>query len=73
MFLPYYLSKELSVIRLIPPGAKEVQYRWLRWIGNYSYSNIIADILPTATLSAILYVQALDHLVREVFIAEPPP
>ena len=73
MVLPYYLSKELSVIRLIPPEVKEERYQWLRWIGDYSYSNINADILPTATLSTIQYVQALDHIIREVVIAKPPP
>ena len=57
MVLPYYLSKELSVIRLIPPGVKEERYQWLRWIGDYIYSNINADILPTATLSAIHIAQ----------------
>ena len=72
MVLPYYLSKELSVIRLIPPVVKEERYQWRRWIGAYSYSNINADILPTATLSTMQYAQALDRLIIEVVIAYPP-
>ena len=42
-----------------------------QWLGDYSYINLNYNTLPIATLHTIQYGQALERLIREVFITEP--
>ena len=56
---------------LIPPGVKEERDRRPRWLRNYIYSSVKAKSLTIAALFDIKHVQALDHLIREVEIADP--
>ena len=70
LVLTYLLDKELLGMRIITPGLKEKREGQPRWISDYSYSNINTDYLPIAALYAMEYGQALDHLIREVMIAD---
>ena len=71
VMLPQLAAKELQGPMLSPQGVKEEQERRTSWIGDYSYYNINEDTLPIATLSAIQYGRALDHLIREMVIVYP--
>ena len=50
---------------------KEEWDRWPRWLGDYTYTNLNAETLSIASLSAIQYVWALYRLIREVIILDP--
>ena len=62
--LPHLTDKELLELRLIPPGVKEDMDRRSRWLGDYSVSNLNAETLSIAAMSAIKYGRALDCLIR---------
>ena len=42
------------------------------WLVDYSYSNLNSKTLPISAMSAIIYGEALEHLIREIVIANPP-
>ena len=65
------MAKEILGFRLILSGVKEERGQRPRWIGYYSYINLNSETLPIFALSAIQYGRALDHLIRDVIIANP--
>ena len=66
--LLYSLAKEVPGLRLIPLGVKEGRYWRLRWLRDYSFSNLNSKTLPIAAMSTIQYVWALERIIREVVI-----
>ena len=69
--LLYSLAKEIPGLRLIPLGVKEGRYWRLRWLRDYSFSNLNSKTLPIAAMSTIQYGRELERLIREVVIDDP--
>ena len=69
-FFSYLVAKELPGSRLSPLVLKEERERRTRWLSDYSFSNMHCKTLPRAAMSAMQYSHALEHLIREVVLAD---
>ena len=69
VLLHYLVAKQITGLRISPPGVKEELYIWPRCISNYIYSSINAEYFPIAALSIMQYGWALDLIVRQVVIS----
>ena len=50
---------------------KEDKYRWQRWLGYYSFSNLDSKTLPIAAMYSMQHGRALELLIWEVVTDEP--
>ena len=69
--IPFSLAKELSNLRLSPPGVVPQRDRRPRWIVDYSWYNVNQDTLPLAPNEAMQFGHALDRFFRELLLADP--
>ena len=69
--LPFEDVKNLSGLRLSPPGVVPQRGRRPRWIVDYSYYGVNKDTLPLIKEESMQFGHALDRLLREILLAAP--
>jgi Reverse transcriptase (RNA-dependent DNA polymerase). len=69
--LPYSVIKELSNLRLSPPGVVPQRDRRPRWIVDYSFYGINQDTLPLIAEDAMQFGHALARILRHILLADP--
>ena len=71
IILPYSKVKELPGLRLSPPRVVPQRDRRPRWIVDYSWWNVNQETLPLAPKGAMQFGNTLDHILREILLADP--
>jgi len=69
--LPYEDVKNLPGLHLSPPGVIPQGGRRPRWIVDYSYYGVNDETLPLIKEESMQFGHALDHLLREILLANP--
>jgi hypothetical protein len=71
VILPYLVVQHLPGLRISPPGVIPQLGRRPRWIVDYSWWNVNADTLPLAAMEVMQFGHALEHILREILLANP--
>jgi Reverse transcriptase (RNA-dependent DNA polymerase). len=70
--LPYSVVKDLSNLRLSPPGVVPQRDRRPRWIVvDYSFYGINQETLPLIAEDAMQFGHALARILRHILLADP--
>ena len=69
--LPFKVAKQLSNLRLSPPGVVPQRGRRPRWIVDYTWWKVNDETLPLAPSEAMQFGHALDRILREILLADP--
>ena len=63
------VAKQLSNLRISPPGVVAQHGRRPRWICDYTWSNVNQDTIPLAAMEAMQFGHALERILREILLA----
>ena len=69
VILPASVAKQLSNLRISPPGVVPQRGRRPRWICDYTWSNVNQDTIPLAAMEAMQFGHALERILREILLA----
>jgi Reverse transcriptase (RNA-dependent DNA polymerase). len=69
--LPCSVVKQLTNLRLSPPGVVPQRDRRPRWIVDYSFYGINQETLPLIADDAMQFGHTLDRILRHILLADP--
>ena len=69
--LPASAVSDLPNVRISSSGCAPQQNRRLRWICDYSWSDVNAETLDLAAKGSMQFGHALDHILHEILLADP--
>ena len=71
VILPTSAVSNLPNIRISPPGCVPQRNRRPHWICDYSWSDVNTETLDLAAKDSMQFGHALDHILREILLADP--
>jgi hypothetical protein len=69
--LPFSAIKELTNLRLSPPGVVPQRERRPRWIVDYSFYGINQETLPLVADDVMQFGHSLARILRHILLADP--
>ncbi|KAL3826648.1 hypothetical protein ACHAXA_009089 [Cyclostephanos tholiformis] len=69
--LLYSAIRHLPGLRISPPGVIPQWDHRPHWIVDYSWWDVNDDTLPLAAMESMQFGHALDHILREILLANP--